>query len=217
MKKLFFIAVLITIIVFSTTAGTFGMGAKLGSPISWASGSGWQDTLDLLDDVSNSPGFGVTTGLYFTYEFTQNIAIQAETLVGLYVWGAEGTDTGQTYSLNLQLFLVEFPLMVKVMLPLWKGAVTFQAGPDFFYGIGRVDTSYEIGGVPTESSFDPEPRLFFGATAGIGYELYLKKWLIGIETRYTRTFTSFTEGSNPIADDMYINALNINLAIGYRF
>jgi hypothetical protein len=70
--------------------------------------------------------------------------------------------------------------------------------------------------VETASSETAIDTIFHvGITGGIGYEIYLKKWCIGFDARYIRTFKGLLD--QPYQDKTFLNTLAFNLSAGKRF
>jgi hypothetical protein len=216
MKKLLFILLLSIVIVVTAAGGNLGVGASFGAHATWATGQGWDDLLDTFDDMSTVPSMGLRGGVYLTYEFNKHIALQVEALAAENGWAGEGTDSGDDYLIELYFFGIEAPVMAKGMLPLWRGSLFALAGPVFFFPLFNLAPSDERNGVETkypEESIDT--TFHVGVTGGIGYEIYLKKWRIGIDARYIRTFKGLLD--RKYYDKTYLSSVAVNLSGGWRF
>ena len=222
MKKGLFIIVLIILVGAVATAGPLGVGLKVGTPISLAFGGDWDDALDALDSGtgSNAARAGISCGVFGFYDFTPIVTLQIEALVALYVWEMEGKLTGQDFIYSSQLFLAEFPILAKLRLPLWRGAITILAGPDLFYAIGRIDGRREVGvAPPVDTGADVVNMLVYGATGGIGYDLPLGPGFLSFDARYTRMLTPLVgkDTVTAVESEQFIHAVNVYLSYGYRF
>ncbi len=221
MKKLFFIIVLTSLVGFPVIAGTFGIGGMFGVNNAWGAGSGWSDFLDTAYDSGGKSLMGTdfSGGLYATYEFNEYLALQGEFLVGHHAWEAEGVRTGNEVLDTFYYLTIEVPILVKGMLPAWKGSVFAVAGPVLYFPMFNLAIGGEVNGVEQPSSeYEIGTGFHVGVTAGLGYEFHLGNWNLGLEGRYARTFASLNIESLPAYfDDMDLNLFVIHLFAGYRF
>jgi hypothetical protein len=220
MKKVLLLVPFLVLASVAAGAGPISVGATVGMPLTWAYGEDWDDSLDMLDDGSNTLSPGIVVGAFGSYDITDAITVQVNALVALYVWGMEGEFTGNDTTVSSQLFLAEFPVLAKYKIPLWKGAVSLFAGPDIFYGIGRIDTRTEQEGSPdSDTGGELERRWVFGATGGAGYELPLGPGALSLDVRYTRLFTTLeAEDVDPpnLQYEYYIQAVSLYLSYAYQ-
>ena len=171
--------------------------------------------MDLFDDISTTNSTGFLGGVYLTYEFNKHIALQVEALAAENGWSAEGTDSGDDYLTSFYFFGIEAPVMAKGMLLLWRGSLFALAGPVFFFPLFNLASHEERNGVETEFPEVPIDTTFhIGVTGGIGYEIYLKKWCIGLDVRYIRTFKGLLD--QQYYEETYLNSLAFNLSAGWR-
>ena len=220
MKRVLLVVGFVVLSGVLAVGGPFGVGLKAGAPIALAFGDTWDDDLDSFDKASNTPQIGLSAGAFAFYDVGRILTIQVEALVGLYRWGADGTNSGQDFTLESQLFLAEFPLLAKVRLPVWRGAFTILAGPDLFVGIGKVDSSFQQGSAPaTENSADlTSARWAVAVAGGIGYDLPLGPGFLSFDTRYVRLLTPLEgEYEAPVSDlKHFLHSVNFYLGYGYR-
>jgi len=195
--------------------GNIGLGTSFGVHTNWATGQGWSEAMDLFDDISTTNSTGFLGGVYLTYEFNKHIALQVEALAAENGWSAEGTDSGDDYLTSFYFFGIEAPVMAKGMLLLWRGSLFALAGPVFFFPLFNLASHEERNGVETEFPEVPIDTTFhIGVTGGIGYEIYLKKWCIGLDVRYIRTFKGLLD--QQYYEETYLNSLAFNLSAGWR-
>lgn len=217
MKKCLFILLFTIFAGGWVGAGTFGFGMVFGAHSTWASGSGWDDFLsDNYDDLSTTDSMGFNGGLYFNYSFNKYFAVQVEALAAENGWVGEGTDAGDEVSFSLYYFKLDFPILVKGMIPLWRGSLYGVAGPVLIVPLFNLSASEERNGVVTEfPETEIDTNFHVGLTAGIGYELYLKKWCFAFDVRYVRTFKGLLDVQYYNETDL--NTLYLALSVGRRY
>jgi hypothetical protein len=220
MKKSLLVAVFLVLAVAFAWAGPFGAGLMVGTPLSWAFGGDWDDSLDQVDG-SNFINPGISAGVFAWYDITPAITIQVEAHYGLYQWSLEGKLAGDDVTVDSRLDLLEFPILAMYKLSLWKGALKFFAGPDLWYGTGRLETTTAVGTNPEDkTSGELDSPWAFAATGGAGYELPLGPGILSLDVRYTRLFTPLAAKNidPPQAEfDYFIHAVSIYASYGYRF
>jgi|GEM_PF-5529937 len=221
MKKMFFIIVFTSLVGFPLIAGTFGIGGKFGVNNAWGAGTGWPDLLENAfdSDTQTLMGTDFCGGLYAAYEFNEYLALQGEFLVGHHAWEAQGVESGDDVLRSFYYFTLEVPILIKGMLPAWKGSIFAVAGPVLYFPMFNLSIGEERNGVEQPNSeFDIGTSFHVGVTAGLGYEFHLGNWNLGLEGRYARTFASLDVALVPkYFNDIDLNLFVFHLFAGYRF
>lgn len=210
MKK----GIVLSVVLLLVSGALFGqmtVGVKGGVPVSFATGTDWQDGLDQWTN-DNRPIVGYSAGVFVSYGFAYGLALQPEAYYSK--WGYGITDTDQSFvDYNERIVdVIELPVLLKYSLPAGPGLFSLFAGPQISLLLGDFTTKMvALDGSETEGTLVADNTLLYGVALGIGYDLPLGPGFIIFDTRYIMTFTEFLNTENT-----KLNNIGIRLGYGIR-
>jgi hypothetical protein len=166
-------------------------GAGLSADVSWGVKGGVNfakfrgDDADISGIVESTSKFGFAAGIYAKIAVVNFISVQPEALFTL---KGENQELGGLKGINVNLYYLEFPILVKVY-PLPSPSIQ----PNVFFGpyIGLdlfnrfvvkddIKTAFELLGFDTDGEYEDVKRIDFGLVFGGGVDI----GKVGIDGRY---------------------------------
>lgn len=203
---------------YGAAAQDLEFGTKAGVSFPWVGGPDWADSLSSVDGENNF-AIRFLGGVYGAYRFTPELAVQLEVLYtaagGAYGYSYQVASYSYNYVGTVRAPSLDIPLLFRGTLPLGPGGFYGALGPGITFLPGAVDYEEESGDLTIEAEREPDRRAMLSGTLELGYLFELRRWLIDLGIRYSRTLTPFY--SNSAEDGTYFNNFGITLGGGYRF